>query len=244
MTTSLALNELGQPVGEVVADWQPAAMPDGHRLTGRYGAVEKLDTVRHGVQLFESVMQVPDKDWTYLPYGPFRDETLWLDWLRAIEAGSDPYFYTILDAQGRASGLASLMRITPAAGVIEIGHIHVLAPIQRSPLATEALSLLMAYAFELGNRRLEWKCDAYNARSQAAARRLGFRFEGLFRQAAIVRGRNRDTAWFSLLDGEWPAVRDAHARWLDPANFDETGRQKTSLRELIEAVQGKTASDT
>ena len=236
MANTTSLNALGQPVGVEVPDWHAPAWPDGSRLNGHFGAVEKLDVARHGEDLFEAVQQAPDdKDWTYLAYGPFHDKAQWLDWLASIQADSDPFFYAIVDSDGKACGLASLMRIVPAHGVIEIGHIHLLAPMQRTPLATEALSLLMGYVFDLGYRRLEWKCDSCNARSQASARRLGFRYEGLFRQAVIVRGRNRDTAWFSMLDAEWPAVGAAHREWLAPENFDGEGRQRRSLRELVPA---------
>ena len=233
MTGPISSNEFGQPVGVEVHGWEPVAFPEGHRLTGRFGAVEKLDADRHGDQLFEAVQMAPDdSDWTYLAYGPFHDKGEWLRWLGTMQSGDDPFFYTILDTAGKALGLASLMRINPAHGVIEIGHIHLLTPLQRTPLATEALSLLMRYVFELGYRRLEWKCDSCNARSQASARRLGFTYEGLFRQAVVVRGRNRDTAWFSLLDSEWPAVLAAHEQWLSAENFDAEGRQRRSLREL------------
>ena len=154
--------------------------------------------------------------------------------------GADPLFFAIVDAAtGRATGLASYLRIAPAAGSIEIGHLYFSPLLQRRPAATEALFLLMDQAFELGYRRLEWKCNALNAASRSAALRLGFQFEGIFRQATVVKGRNRDTAWFSIIDGEWPQLRRAFARWLAPANFDEKGRQRERLSTLTAAALGR-----
>ena len=152
--------------------------------------------------------------------------------------GDDPLFFAILDrADGKPAGVASYLRITPASGSIEVGHIHDAPRLQRSPAATEAMYLLMQRAFELGYRRYEWKCDALNAPSRAAALRLGFQYEGLFRQAVIYKGRNRDTTWFSIIDGEWPRLKRAYEQWLAPENFDGGGRQKRGLSELIQAAR-------
>ena len=144
--------------------------------------------------------------------------------------GDDPLFFAILDlADGKAAGVSSHLRITPAAGSIEVGHIHYSPRLQRSPAATEAMFLMMRWAFEAGYRRYEWKCDALNAASRAAAQRLGLSFEGIFRQATVYKGRNRDTAWYAAIDAEWPALREAFLAWLDPGNFDRDGRQRTRL---------------
>lgn len=168
------------------------------------------------------------RDWTYLPYGPFAHEDDVARWLEQTCLGDDPLFFTIEDGAGEAAGVASFMRIAPQAATIEIGHIHLAPRLQRTAAATEALALMLARAFdELGYRRCEWKCDALNAASRRAALRLGFTYEGTFRKAAVVKGRNRDTAWFALLDGEWPDRRAAFAAWL--AACDDDGRQRAPL---------------
>ena len=175
--------------------------------------------------------------WTYLPYGPFDSLDTYRAWTEEMSRRSDPLFFAIIDhnsghASGRAVGLASYLRIDPAAGSIEVGHLHYSPLLQRTPAATEAMFLMMERAFNLGYRRYEWKCDALNAPSRAAAQRLGFTFEGIFRQAVVVKGRNRDTAWFSIIDAEWPALANAFRRWLDPANFDPQGKQRERLSTL------------
>jgi RimJ/RimL family protein N-acetyltransferase len=168
--------------------------------------------------------------WTYLGYGPFADLAGFRVWLAERARQSDPLFVTIVDREsGRASGMASYLRITPADGVIEIGHIWFVPAIQRTRQTTEAIFLLMREAFALGYRRLEWKCNALNAASRRAALRFGFTFEGIFRQHMIIKGRNRDTAWFAMMDHEWPAVRAGFEAWLAPENFDAAGRQRTKL---------------
>jgi RimJ/RimL family protein N-acetyltransferase len=172
--------------------------------------------------------------WDYLPYGPF-DRGEWHEWFAASAASSDPFFFALV-VQGVPRGQASYLRIEPEHRVIEIGHIALGPALQRTAAATEALFLLARHVFdELGYRRLEWKCNALNARSCRAAERLGFTFEGIFRQHMIVKGKNRDSAWYSIIDGEWPDCRAAFERWLDPANFDGTGRQRRSLGELRDA---------
>jgi RimJ/RimL family protein N-acetyltransferase len=178
--------------------------------------------------------------WTYLPYGPFASLEPFQGWVEAMARGEDPLFHAVLDrASGRALGVASYLRIDPPVGVIEVGHINYAPALQRRPAATEAMYLMMRRVFdELGYRRYEWKCDALNAPSRAAAERLGFRHEGLFRQATIYKGRNRDTAWYSILDREWPALRDAFERWLDPANFGADGKQRASLSSLTREIPG------
>jgi RimJ/RimL family protein N-acetyltransferase len=213
-------------------DTTPAPRPEPVTLTGRYGSVVRLDAARHGPDLWDAV-RGNDAIWDYLPYGPFPDQAAMEAWVGQREALQDPYYYAVLDAAGRAVGVATLMEIRPAHRVIEVGHIMYGTPLQRTPLATEAQYLLARYIFEtLGYRRYEWKCNARNEPSRRAALRFGFTFEGVFRQHMIVKGRNRDTAWYSMLDSEWPARKTAFERWLAPENFAQDGRQRTSLSEL------------
>ena len=204
---------------------RPAREPiEGDRVR-----LEPLDPDRHAGDLFAAA-QGDDALWDYLPYGPFADVAALTEHLRAQAASEDPLFFAVV-VDGAAVGVVSYLRIEPVHGCIEIGHIWFGAPLQRTPAATEAIYLLAREAFDgLGNRRLEWKCDAANARSRRAAERFGFRFEGVFRQHMIIKGRNRDTAWFALLDGEGPAARAAFEAWLDPANFDAGGNQRRALR--------------
>jgi len=221
----------GQPVGLPV-DATPAQRPEPVTLEGHYGRVEKL-AAQHGAHLWRAYAG-HDHIWTYLStYGPFVDEAGFRKWLESRLPLADPYSYAIVDQGGRALGIATLMEIRPAMRVIEVGHIVYSPALQRTPLGTEAQYLLASYAFEtLGYRRYEWKCNALNAASRAAARRYGFVYEGTFRQHLIAKGRNRDNAWFSMLDSEWPVRKAAFERWLAPANFDTEGRQRTSLSEL------------
>jgi RimJ/RimL family protein N-acetyltransferase len=211
--------------------WTAARPPARETLRGRYGRVEALDSA-HARDLFEASHGVGADPaiWNYLPYGPFRDEASFGAWLAERAASRDPLFFAILDAAGRALGMASYLRMVPADGVIEIGHIWFAPVLQRTRLATEAIYLMARHAFEgLGNRRFEWKCNALNAPSRRAALRFGFTFEGLFRQHMVVKARNRDTAWYAMIDRDWPAIRAAFEAWLDPGNFDAEGRQKHSL---------------
>jgi alpha-beta hydrolase superfamily lysophospholipase/RimJ/RimL family protein N-acetyltransferase len=213
----------------------PRATPAREPIAGRLVRLEPLDADRHGGDLFAAADTAGDPElWTYLPYGPFADQAEIHAHLSAQAASADPLFFAVVDAaSGRAGGVVSYLRIEPAHRVIEIGHIWFGAALQRTPQATEAIYLLARHAFDdLGLRRLEWKCNAANARSRRAAERFGFTFEGVFRQHMIVKGRNRDTAWFAILDGEWPAIRSAFEAWLDPANFGPDGRQHRSLAEL------------
>jgi RimJ/RimL family protein N-acetyltransferase len=175
--------------------------------------------------------------WTYLPYGPFPDATNHAAWIEEQSRGVDPLFFAVIDqATSRAVGWVSWLRIAPEHGTIEMGHLVFSPALQRRAAATEALYLMMREAFRLGYRRLEWKCDSLNAPSRAAAERLGFQFEGIFRQAIVVRQRNRDTAWYSVLDGEWPHLDLAFQRWLNPDNFDAEGRQRTRLSDLTRGI--------
>jgi RimJ/RimL family protein N-acetyltransferase len=218
----------GEPVGKQVNAW-PAAPPGEVRLIGTFGSVEKLDAALHGVDLW-AALRGDDTLWPYMGYGPFADETAFMTWLGERPKLADPYSYAILDAEHRAVGIFTLMEIRPAMRVIEVGHVVYSPRLQRTPLATEAQYLLARYAFEtLGYRRYEWKCNALNAPSRRAAERFGFTYEGVFRQHMIVKARNRDTAWYSMLDSEWPSRRAAFERWLSPDNFDAEGRQKQGL---------------
>jgi RimJ/RimL family protein N-acetyltransferase len=224
-------------VTDALAHWTPARPPDGTTaLAGARVRLEPLDAARHAAQLYAASHGegADPRLWDYLPYGPFPDAAAYASWVERHQQGDDPRFYAIIDAAaGRAVGVASYMRIEPEHGVIEIGHIWFGAALQRTPAATEAIYLLARHAFdELGHRRLEWKCDAANTRSRAAAQRFGFTYEGTFRQHLVVKGRNRDSAWFSLLDGEWPAARAVFEAWLDPANFDADGVQRRRLQDL------------
>jgi RimJ/RimL family protein N-acetyltransferase len=221
----------GQPVGPPV-DGTPARRPGPVTLDGRYGRVERLDA-RHAGSLWEAVTG-HDDIWTYMStYGPFADAAAFSRWIDGRIKLDDPYSYAIIDAPGQAVGIATLMEIHPAMRRIEVGHIVYSPAVQRTPLGTEAQYLLARYVFEtLGYRRYEWKCNALNAPSRRAALRYGFVFEGILRQHMIAKARNRDTAYFSMLDGEWPARKAAFERWLAPENFDAAGKQQVSLSEL------------
>ncbi|MBC8163177.1 MAG: GNAT family N-acetyltransferase [Roseiflexaceae bacterium] len=227
-------NQLGQPVGQPLPDWQPPLHPPRMPIQGQYCTVAPFDLALHATALFAANSQDDEgRMWTYLSGGPFDSLAAYHSWMGGLSAGNDPQFYTIIDHQpARAVGVAAYLRIAPAAGSIEVGHLAFSPLLQRQPAATEAMFLMMQHAFELGYRRYEWKCDALNMRSRAAAQRLGFSFEGVFRQAGVYKGRNRDTAWFSVLDSEWPALHQAFTRWLAPANLADGGPQRESLRAL------------
>ena len=220
-------------------DWQPAQAPSRQPLQGHYVRLEPLDTTRHGDDLWQA-LQGPEADpvlWDYLPYGPFPEREAFNTWLAGHEASRDPLFFCVIDlASNKAVGLLSLMSIVPKDGRIEIGHVAFGAPMQRTIGATETFWLLASLAMDtLGYRRLEWKCNANNARSMRAAERLGFRYEGTFRQHLVDKGANRDTAWFSIIDSEWPDCRSAFSQWLSPANFAADGAQLKHLDELRNA---------
>jgi RimJ/RimL family protein N-acetyltransferase len=203
-------------------------------MRGRLATVVPTEVERDAAALHAAYAQDPSGGlWTYLPYGPFADAAAYRRWLGNAAAGADPMFHTILDPAGIPLGVGSFMRIDPDNAVMEIGHLAFGPRLQRTATATDAIALMMGRVFdELGYRRLEWKCNALNAASCRAARRLGFVYEGTFRKAAVVKGRNRDTAWFSITDEEWQAVRAALNTWLAPQNFDAAGRQRRSLEEL------------
>jgi len=235
------LNALGQPVGPAVAGWTVPAVPprdSSATMTGRFCRIEILDADRHARDLHAANQLDEDgRMWTYLPYGPFGEFAAYDRWVREVSAVIDPSFHAVIDLEtGRAVGVASYLRIDPPAGSIEVGHIAYSPKLQKTPAATETMYLMMRRAFTLGYRRYEWKCDALNAASRAAAQRLGFSYEGIFRQARVNKGRNRDTAWFAAIDSEWPALDRAFTQWLAPANFDESGRQRVSLASLTRPV--------
>ena len=227
-------NELGQPVGFAVPGWTPPPRPERITLNGRYCRVEPLAPERHTHDLYSAIQQdVKGTSWTYLPYGPFDTLATYRDWLDDACRSDDVLFFALVDlSSGKPLGVASYLRINSASGSIEVGHIHLSPLMQRRAMATEAMFLLMQNAFALGYRRYEWKCDALNAASRAAAQRLGLSYEGTFRQATIYKGRNRDTAWYAAVDIEWPALQEAITRWLHSDNFDAQGRQRISLRDL------------
>ena len=227
-------NMMGQPVGAPVPNWTPPERPSREALEGRFCRVEPLDVDRHAPSLYAANrLDTDGSTWTYLAYGPFETIDRYREWASASQASRDPLFFAIVDrASGKAVGIASYLRIDPANGVIEIGHLRFSPLLQRTPAATEALYLLMDNVFQLGYRRLEWKCNALNAASCRAALRLGLSFEGIFRQATVVKGRNRDTAWYAAIDRDWPTLRLAFDRWLDPANFDSDGSQIEALSAL------------
>jgi RimJ/RimL family protein N-acetyltransferase len=238
-------NRFGQPVGPLVLGWSGCPAPPRTPMTGRFCRLEGLDPDRHAADLWAA--NSLDREglmWTYLPWGPFGGSGEYLAYLQTVAAKEDPLIHAIIDAgSGKAIGVASYLRINPGGGTIEVGGLAFSPLLQRWPAATEAMYLLMRRAFdELGYRRYEWKCNALNAPSRAAATRLGFRFEGIFRQADVVKGRNRDTAWFSIIDRDWPALRAAFERWLDPGNFDDTGRQRTRLSSLTEGLSNGSAA--
>ncbi len=232
-------NFLKQPIGEPVDGWSARALPPRTAMEGRYCRVEPMDPARHADHLHAANAEdVDGRIWTYLAYGPFAAPDDYRAWMAETCMSDDPLFHAVVDLRtGTAAGVASYLRIEPAVGVIEVGHINYAPRLQRTPAATEAMYLMMRRVFdELGYRRYEWKCDALNAPSRRAAERLGFRFEGIFRQATIYKSRNRDSEWYSIIDSEWPALRRAFEAWLNPANFDADGNQRKRLSELVGAT--------
>jgi len=211
--------------------WQSAKLPDARTLHGRFIRLEKLDVARHAQGLWQA-LEGPDADpklWDYLAVGPFTERGAFDDYLTGLQASTDPWFYTVVDQEtGALDGFISLMSIVPSQGRVEIGHVTFGASMQRTPKSTEAVYLLAKESFALGNRRLEWKCNADNARSMRAAERFGFSFEGIFRQHMVVKGKNRNTAWFSILDSEWPSLETAFKAWLAVDNFKD-GQQINTL---------------
>ncbi len=230
--------ELYRPHHDPVPDWAPPPAPDNTLiLDGAYCCLEPLVAEKHAALLYRSYVG-QDHVWTYLPYGPFSSSSQYHRWCRETEEDGSTEFFAVLNKiSGAYEGVASFLRIAPQAGSIEVGHINFSPALQQTRAGTEALYLMMAWSFEAGYRRFEWKCDALNAGSRRAAQRLGLSYEGVFRQAAVVKGRNRDTAWFAAIDSEWPALKEAFRVWLDPSNFDAQGRQKERLSDLTQLVR-------
>jgi len=209
-------------------------------MVGQYARLSSLSSKEHAAELY-SCYSGHDQVWDFLPYGPFALASDYCNWIDKNAGQSDPVFFAIQNLDtGQWEGVASYLRITPASGSIEVGHINFSPALQQTRAATEAMYLMMQWAFSVGYRRYEWKCDAHNLGSRRAAQRLGFSFEGIFRQATVVKGRNRDTAWFAVIDAEWPALQKAFEQWLAPANFVE-GLQQTSLSALTAPM--RVASD-
>ncbi|MEQ8230628.1 MAG: GNAT family protein [Gammaproteobacteria bacterium] len=227
-------NDYGQPIGAPLPDWRPPARPPRATIAGRWCRLEPLDAAVHADLLFAANAAADDqRAWTYLPYGPFAGVDDYRAWMQAFCSGDDPLFFAIVaGAPAAPVGVASYLRIDPAAGAIEVGHLNFAPALQRTPAATEAMYLMMREAFALGYRRYEWKCDALNAPSRAAAQRLGLSFEGVFRQATVYKGRNRDTAWYAATDGDWPALAAAYETWLSADNFTADGSQRMRLSAL------------
>ncbi|GHD99078.1 acetyltransferase [Defluviimonas sp. 20V17] len=229
----MAQTDLGRPV----PGWTPPPRPERAALEGRFARLEPLDADAHAADLHRA-NSADDAIWDYLPYGPFGSAAAYHRWARESQGQDDPLFFAIRNLEtGHLGGVASFLRIAPEAGSIEVGHINYAPELQRTRAATEAMYLMMRRVFEAGYRRYEWKCNALNRASRRAAQRLGFSYEGVFRQAAVVKGRNRDTAWFAAIDSEWPALRAAYEAWLAPSNFDRSGRQVERLSDLTRLVR-------
>ena len=214
--------------------WKPAPLPRPVTLHGRYVTLEPLDAARHSADLWEAVGG-HDELWAWMAQGPYSDATGMMTGLDKWRAANSAVLLAIVPGKtGRAAGWSSYMRIEPTYGVIEVGNVMFSPTLQRAREATEAMYLMARHVFEdLGYRRYEWKCNAENAPSRRAALRLGFGFEGIFRQHMVVKGRNRDTAWFAMLDKEWPARKRAFEAWLEPENFDGEGLQMQPLRHSV-----------
>ena len=220
-----------------LSKYVPPARPEFQQRQGRYARLERLRAHLHADELFRAY-DGAEELWQFLPYGPFISAAAYHRFLCGFEAGEDPVFYAIRDmARGQVMGVASYLRIAPEKGSIELGHICLGPALQKSPAATEAFFMMMSWAFEAGYRRFEWKCDARNLPSRRAAQRLGLSYEGVFRQDNIVKGKNRDTAWFAAIDAEYPALKEAFTAWLLPQNFDATGRQIERLSDLTGLVR-------
>lgn len=227
----------GKNFGEELTGWALPPRPGAAVLAGRLVQLERLDADAHAGDLYRA-NSADDAIFDYLPYGPFASVAGYHRWVKEMAAFTDPYFYAIrVLSTGHLGGVASYLRIAPEAGSIEVGHINLAPELQRTPAATEAMLLMMDWAFAAGYRRYEWKCNALNLGSRRAAQRLGFSYEGIFRQAAVVKGRNRDTAWFAVIDKEWPALRAAFSDWLAPENFELDGYQKRRLADLTGPVR-------
>ena len=226
------------PIGEVIVDYTPPPHPKGIGLSGQHIEIVPLDAAVHAASLFDAKSQDKEEvNWLYLPYGPFADLPAYQRWLAEMAALDDPAFFTLIrKSDKKAVGIASYLRIDQNNGSIEVGHIHFSPLLQNTTAATEAMFLMMKWAFEAGYRRFEWKCNALNLKSRKAAQRLGLSYEGIFRQMMIAKGRNRDTAWYAAIDKEWPALKQAFETYLHDDNFDEKGRPRQSLTEMTKPL--------
>lgn len=233
-------------VGEPMPDWHDCPAPVGVVLTGNECRLEPIDPARHADALFQAYSQMADaRDWLYLSVGPFPDAQAYRAYAEKIARETDPLHFAVVDLRNELPvGTLALMRQQPQHGVVEVGFVAFSPTLQRSRISTEAQFLLMSHVFdELGYRRYEWKCDSLNERSRNAAERLGFQYEGTFRQALVYKGRNRDTAWFSIIDKEWPVVKAAFQQWLAPENFDERGHQIKRLQLIRSHLASSHAGD-
>lgn len=230
----MRLNELGQTIGEALPDWTPPPRLTRTTLGGRYCRVEPLIAAQHAADLFAAnALDANGAGWTYLGSGPFADFAAFQAWIEHASRREDAMFHAIVDLRTqKAVGSACYSHIDPANGVVEIGSLKFSPLMQRTPVSTESMYLMMKNAFDLGYRRYEWKCDSLNAPSRRAAQRFGLSYEGTFRQLVVIKGRTRDTAWFSIIDSEWPAINEAFMRWLAPENFDAQGEQRVALSSL------------
>lgn len=226
-------------LGSSLDNWTPPEPPDGAVLEGRFARLEPLNVERHAADLFAAYSEDKEGEvWDYLPYGPFPSLASYHRWMRGVVEQPDPFFYAIFNKEAKKwCGVASYLRVQPAAGSIEVGHINYAPALQRTRAGTEAMYLMMKAVFDAGYRRYEWKCNALNSASRRSAERFGFSFEGVFRQAAVVKGRNRDTAWFAAIDSEWPDLEAAYKIWLSPSNFTLSGRQIDKLWDLTRPIR-------
>ena len=224
--------------GIILDGFVPPPLPGNIKMDGTFVRLVPVSVAAHADQLFKSFQtDIGGKNWTYLPYGPFEDVQAFTAWLETVEGCEDPVFFTIIrQADNIAVGVASYLRIAPEHGSIEVGHIHFSPLMQNTILGTEAMYLMMRWAFEAGYRRYEWKCNALNRKSRQAAQRLGLSYEGVFRQSNIYKGCNRDTAWFAAIDSEWPQLKRCFERYLDTGNLDAENRPKTSLTSLTKPL--------
>lgn len=225
------INPLGQQIGFPLPHWQACKKPSKTTKLGRYCRLELLDSTQHGEDLWQAFSaDKEDRIWTYLPYGPFTKKAQLTQWIDSHNNSEDPLFYAIIETtSNQATGIASYLRIQAEVGVVEVGHINYSPALQQTTAATEAMYLMMNHVFELGYRRYEWKCDNENQGSKKASKRLGFSYDGLFHQAFVYKNRSRDTAWFSILDKDWPTLQAEYQRWLALDNFTSNGKQLSKL---------------
>lgn len=228
------VNEFNQMVGDIIENWSPRAYPSKNKMIGKYCVLERLDIAKHAAALFDALcVNNNSESWTYLPYGPFHHKDEFNTWIKKTIEISGDILYAILDIKTNTPiGISGFLRIFPDHGSIEVGHLHFSKALKQTPLATEAIYLMMSFIFdELSYRRLEWKCHSMNEPSKNAARRFGFQFEGIFRQSFVFKNRNRDTAWFSIIDSEWPELKNKFEKWLSDCNFDSSGKQIKKLQD-------------